>query len=158
MSDKKGVMLHQVGTVDIKHVIFSRLSNDEDKKPEDRMLRFAKDLSPEYFGGLISETYDRQKKRYIKKHDGIRNEPLDTLTYAYATLHHSSIRAHRYTKKDWDALEAKFLNPVKAIEKPVNNEQQEVKESLQKVAAIPKPKLQSRGRSMMGSLRDRLRR
>ena len=83
---------------------------------------------------------------------------MDTLTYAYATLHHSSIRAHRYTKKDWDALEAKFLNPVKVIEKQTNNEQQEVKESLQKVAAIPKPKLQSRGRSMIGSLRDRLRR
>lgn len=158
VSDKKGVMLHQVGTVDIKHVIFSRLSNDEDKKPGDRMLRFAKDLSPEYFGGLISETYDRQKKRYVKKHDGIRNEPLDTLTYAYATLHHSGIRAHRYTKKDWDALEAKFLNPVKVIEKQVSSDQQEVKESSQKVAAIPKPKLQSRGRSMMGSLRDRLRR
>jgi phage terminase large subunit GpA-like protein len=158
VSDKKGVMLHQVGTVDIKHVIFSRLSNDEDKKPGDRMLRFAKDLSPEYFGGLISETYDRQKKRYVKKHDGIRNEPLDTLTYAYATLHHSGIRAHRYTKKDWDALEAKFLNPVKSVEKQVSSDHQEIKESHQKVAAIPKPKLQSRGRSMIGSLRDRLRR
>ena len=145
--DKKGVMLHSVGTVEIKHVLFTRLSNDADKEPHDRMIRFSKDLIPDYFSGLISETYNRQKKRYEKKHEGIRNESLDTLCYAYAALHHSSLRAHRYTEKDWKTLEAWFLNPLpkKEIEIKTITEQ-----------AKPANITQQRGKSMMGSLRDRI--
>lgn len=150
--DKKGVMLHSVGTIDIKHMIFSRLTNDADKDPDKRMIRFTKELHPEYFSGLISETYDKQKKRYAKKHEGIRNEPLDTLTYAFATLYHSSIRAHRYTEKDWKALEARFDNPIKREGKPKEVES-EIKQA---IAKAPIPSLQRRGKSMMGSLRGRL--
>lgn len=146
--DKKGVMLHSVGTVEIKHVIFSRLVNDAEKDPEERMIRFTHDLTPDYFSGLISETYNRQKKRYEKKHEGIRNEPLDTLGYAYAALHHSSIRAHRFTEKDWKALEARFLNPEP------RKEVQEVKTIKEK--ARPSSNAQERGKNLMGALRDRI--
>lgn len=152
IADKKGVMLHSVGTIDIKHMIFSRLTTDAEKDPDKRMIRFTNELTPEYFSGLISETYDRQKKRYVKKHEGIRNEPLDTLTYAFATLYHSSIRAHRYTEKDWKALEARFNNPIKQESKPKEAEP-EIK---QVVSVAPMPALQRRGKSMMGSLRGRL--
>ena len=105
--DKKGVMIHAVGTVEIKHVIFSRLAKDSEKAPEDRMIRFSNEFDDSYFAGIVSESYDRKKKRYEKK-PGVRNEPLDTLVYAYAALHHSSIRAHRYTEKDWEILEQKI--------------------------------------------------
>lgn len=153
VSDKKGVMLHSVGTIEIKHMIFSRLSNDADKEPDKRMIRFTKDLTPDYFGGLISESYDKNKKRYVKKHEGIRNEPLDTLTYAFATLYHSSIRAHRYTDKDWTALENRFKNPIKTeVKKEIEPELKQI------IEKAPAPALQRRGKSMMGSLRDRLRR
>ena len=112
-TDKKGVSIHAVGTVEIKHEIFARLVNDAEREPDKRMIRFTHELPPEYYGGLISEGYNRVKKRYEKKHDGIRNEPLDTLVYAYAALHHSSIRANRYTAKDWGGLEKKLADSTK---------------------------------------------
>ncbi|MBY0498877.1 MAG: phage terminase large subunit family protein [Nitrosomonas sp.] len=154
VSDKKGVLLHSVGTIEIKHMIFSRLHTDAEKETEKRMIRFTKDLTPDYFGGLISESYDKNKRRYVKKHEGIRNEPLDTLTYAFATLYHSSIRAHRYTEKDWKALEYRFNN-IQLGTQTLSEITPEIKKVVEKA---PAPALQRRGKSMMGSLRDRLRR
>lgn len=110
VTDKKGVTIHAVGTVEIKHEIFSRLVNDSEREPDKRMIRFTQELTPEYFGGLISEAYNRVKKRYEKKHEGIRNEPLDTFVYAYSALYHQSIRAHRYNDKDYDRMEADLAN------------------------------------------------
>lgn len=102
--DKQGVMLHSVGTIEIKHHLFSRLQNDSGKDHESITLHFSDQLSDEYFAGIISETYNKDKRRYEKK-PGVRNEPLDTLVYAYAALHHSSIRAHRFQESDWKRLE-----------------------------------------------------
>lgn len=110
VTDKKGVSIHAVGTVEIKHEIFSRLVNDSEREPDKRMIRFTQELTPEYFGGLISEAYNRVKKRYEKKHEGIRNEPLDTFVYAYSALYHQSIRAHRYNEKDYDRMEVDLVN------------------------------------------------
>lgn len=106
-SDKKGVMLHSVGTIEIKHVLFTRFRNDAHKDLSDRDIRFSNQLDENYFAGLVSETYNRLKRRYEKK-PGVRNEPLDTLVYAYAALHHASIRAHRRTEKDWQTLEERL--------------------------------------------------
>lgn len=105
-TDKKGVLIHSVGTVEIKHELFSRMVNDAEREQEKRMIRFSSELPPEYFGGLISESYSRLKKRYEKKHEGIRNEPLDTLVYAYATLYHPGIRAYKYKDSDYERMEA----------------------------------------------------
>lgn len=107
VSDKKGVMIHQVGTVEIKHVIFTRLRNDSEKPPSDRMLRFSSQFDDGYFAGIVSESFDPKTKRYVHR-PGIRNEPLDTLVYAYAALHHQTIRAHRRGKAWWDELEKKL--------------------------------------------------
>lgn len=118
--DKKGVMIHSVGTIEIKHVLYSRLSNDAAKDPCDRMLHFSDQLTDDYFAGIVSESYNRQKRRYEKK-PGVRNEPLDTLVYAYAALHHSSIRAHRYSEKDWESIGYRLNNPVRkniAVQQP----------------------------------------
>lgn len=145
---EKGVRVHQVGTVEIKHSLFSRMKNDGDKDPSERKLRFTRDLSSEYFSGLISETYNRSKKRYEKKHDGVRNEPLDTLTYAYAALHHHSIRAHRFSERDWVALESRILNQ-EIIKKREPNEVE--KTQIKKIS-----NMSSRGKNLLGSLRDRL--
>ena len=106
--DKRGVMIHHVGTVGIKHVLYSRLSADADKEPDKRLVHMSHDLPQEYFAGLVSESYNPSKNRFEKKR-GARNEPLDTWVYAYAALHHPSIRAHRYTSKDWDVLEARLV-------------------------------------------------
>lgn len=109
--DKKGITLHSVGTIEIKHVIYSRLKNDAHKDINDRMLHFSDQLDDFYFAGLLSETWDRQKRKYVPK-PGIRNEPLDTLVYSYAALHHQRVRADRYTDKDWDRLEYSINNEI----------------------------------------------
>jgi phage terminase large subunit GpA-like protein len=107
--DKRGVQIHHVGTVAIKHLLYSRLSTDADKQSDARQVRFSDELAPEYFGGLVSETYNPAKNRFEKKRGGPRNEPLDTWVYAYAATHHPELRLHRATKADWDAREARLL-------------------------------------------------
>lgn len=103
--DKRGVMIHHVGTVGIKHLLYSRLSTDADKQPEARLVRFSQDLADGYFAGLVSETYNPAKNRFEKRRGGARNEPLDTWVYAYAATHHPELRLHRWTKADWDRRE-----------------------------------------------------
>ena len=121
--DKRGVHIHQVGTVAIKHLLYSWLSSDADKDPGDRRIRFSDQLPPEYFGGLVSETYNPAKNRFEKRRGGPRNEPLDTWGYAYAATHHPELRLHRYTKADWDRREALLLGTVGAA--PAANDSRE---------------------------------
>jgi phage terminase large subunit GpA-like protein len=106
-SDKRGVMVYQVGTVGIKHWLFSRLSTDADKQPEDRLCHYSAELDTTFFQGLASETYNPAKNRFEKKR-GARNEPLDTGVYAFAAAHHPELRLHRFTRADWDRIEAKL--------------------------------------------------
>lgn len=99
-SDKRGVMIYQVGTVAIKHWLFGRLSTDADRTAEQRLTHFSDELEPSYFAGLVSETYDPRKNAFVKRR-GARNEPLDTWGYAYAATHHQELRLHRWTGADW---------------------------------------------------------
>jgi phage terminase large subunit GpA-like protein len=102
-TDKKGQIYH-VGTVAVKHVLFSLLSIDGDaESPEKRRLHFSQDLDRFYFEGITSETFDPRSNRYVKKR-GARNEPLDTWVYAYAAAHHSELRYHTFTQARWQAL------------------------------------------------------
>src|SRR5690606_25488638 len=76
--DRRGGHASPVGTVAIKHHLFGLLSTDADKPAEDRRVRFSDQLSREYFGGLVSETYDPRKNRFERVRGAPRNEPLDT--------------------------------------------------------------------------------
>lgn len=109
-TDKKGVMTYQVGTVAAKHWLYSRLSTDADKAPEERLCHFSDQLPPEFFTGLVGEVYNPAKNRFENRR-GARNEPLDTWVYAFAAAHHSELRLHRATKTDWDRIEV-HLNGV----------------------------------------------
>ncbi len=109
--DKRGVMTHHVGTVGIKHWLYSRLSVDSAKDPELRVTHFTSELPAEYFPGLVSETYNPAQNRFVNRR-GARNEPLDTWVYAFAAAHHPELRLHRATKADWDRLETLLLNQV----------------------------------------------
>lgn len=106
--DRRGIRIHHVGTVAIKHLLYSRLSADADKATEQRMVRFSDQLEAAYFGGLVSETYNPAKNRFEKRRGGPRNEPLDTWVYAYAATHHPELRLHRLTKADWDGREVRL--------------------------------------------------
>jgi phage terminase large subunit GpA-like protein len=113
--DKRGVLIHHVGTVGIKHWLYSRLSTDADLTQDERNCHFSADLPPEFFTGLVSETYNPAKNRFDKKR-GARNEPLDTWVYAYAAAHHPELRLHRYTRADWDRLEALLNQKAAALQ------------------------------------------
>jgi len=107
--DKRGVMIHHVGTVGIKHWLYARLSTDADKQADARTIHLSDELPPEYFGGLVAETYNPTKNRFEKRKGAPRNEPLDTWVYAYAAAHSAELRLHRLSKADWDAREARLL-------------------------------------------------
>lgn len=111
--DRRGVMIHHVGTVGIKHWLYSRLSTDADKQPDARMVHLSDELPPDYFGGLVSETYNPTKNRFEKRRGGPRNEPLDTWVYSFAAAHHPELRLHRLSKADWDLREQRLLNSGK---------------------------------------------
>lgn len=112
-SDKRSVTIYQVGTVNAKHWLFSRLAVDADKPAEARCTHFSDELEREYFAGLVSETYDPRKNRFEKRR-GARNEPLDTWVYAFAAAHHPELRLHRYTKADWERLRSRLAGVLPA--------------------------------------------
>jgi phage terminase large subunit GpA-like protein len=116
--DKRGVMIHQVGTVAIKHWLYARLSTDAEKEPEDRLVHLSGDLPTEYFGGLVAETYNPTKNRFEKRKGAPRNEPLDTWVYSFAAAHHPELRLHRLTKAEWDAREARLRGPAPGAPPP----------------------------------------
>ena len=108
-TDKRGMTLYQVGTVAIKHHLYSLISTDTDKQPSERMLHLSDELDHSYFQGLTSETYNPKHNRFEKR-GGARNEPLDTWVYSYAAAHHPELRLHRASKADWDARETRLHN------------------------------------------------
>lgn len=129
-TDARGVTVYQVGTVAAKHWLYGRLSTDADKSAEDRTTHFSDQLPPEFFAGLVSETFNPAKNRFEKRR-GARNEPLDTWVYAFAAAHHPELRLHRKTKAEWDAIAARLQSsaaaqrgtveqPVDAVPKPVD--------------------------------------
>ena len=101
--DKRGVMIHHVGTVGAKHWLYGRLSVDAEATPENRVCHLSDEFEPSYFAGLVSETYDPRANRFVKRR-GARNEPLDTWVYAFAAAHHPELRLHRRTRADWERV------------------------------------------------------
>lgn len=107
---KKGVALYMVGADTAKHLLYGRLNGDVDKDPSERKVRFSTELPPEYFEGLVSETFNPQKNRWeLKK--GKRNEVLDTWVLSIAASHHPELYLHKWKKSDWERRAA-MLEPV----------------------------------------------
>lgn len=114
-----GYAVWNVGTEHCKDYLLKRLASDEQHPPEDRVLRFPAGLDDDYFFGLLSEYYDPVKKRYLPKKGAKhkRNEPLDTLVYAWAIGHHKQImlgraRNGRIDPHYWDRLAQVLEAPV----------------------------------------------
>jgi phage terminase large subunit GpA-like protein len=143
MVDKRGVHAYPVGTVAIKHHLFAMLSTDADKPAEERKVRFSDELSRDYFGGLVSETYDPRKNRFEKIRGTPRNEPLDTWVYAYAAAMHPELRLHRWTRANWDMREAQLLA---SIARPSANDSRETQPSAPTPAARPSDSRETRRR------------
>lgn len=130
-TDRRGVLIHHVGTVEVKKWLFSRLSLDargdeehlqalqaeeaaarregratQPVEPADRLCHFTAELPEMYFPGLTSEAWNPKRNRYEKKRGSARNEPLDTWGYAFAAAHHPELRLHRATEADWARMES----------------------------------------------------
>jgi len=86
---------------------------DADLERDERLLHFSDQLQPQFFAGLVSETYDPKTNRFVKKR-GARNEPLDTFVYAYAAAHHPELHLHRFRVADWAAAEARIAGSASA--------------------------------------------
>lgn len=120
----------QVGTVAIKHTLYRRLAADAElheqagDKPADftrRNFRFPDALPESYFGGLVSEIFDPSKGRYVKRKGAARNEPLDTLVYAWAATQHPELQLEKKSAADWDADEARILDAARVVATPAGN-------------------------------------
>lgn len=107
--DKRGVMIHHVGTIAVKDWLYPRLAADADKEPAERAVHFSEDLKDmddaarDFFAGMVSEIKDPKTGRYVPRRGGARNEPLDTWVYAFAAAHNPNLRLHRLTQAEWDA-------------------------------------------------------
>lgn len=115
--DRRGIAIHHVGTVAIKHALFARLSTDADKPADARLVHLSDELPAEFFAGLVSETYDPRRNRFVKR-SGARNEPLDTWVYAFAAAHHPELRLHRLSRAEFDARAARLAPPDAAPSDP----------------------------------------
>lgn len=122
-TDRRGVHVYQIGTVDAKHALFAALAADHDtwqawlnapdtdSKPIEPELRcnFSSDLPDEFFDGLVSEVYNPSKNRFEKRRGSVRNEPLDTWVHAFAATYHPELRLHRARDADWQRWEEALL-------------------------------------------------
>lgn len=112
--DRRGVTIHHVGTVAIKHLLYSRLGADAERPPEARQVRFSDELPGEFYRGLTAEVFNPAKGTFQRRRGAGRNEPLDTWNYAYAAAHHPELRLHRLTERDWQQRESRLLVPAGA--------------------------------------------
>jgi len=112
-TEYRGIHTWQVGTVAAKHWLYRRMGADADLERDERLLHFSDQLQPQFFAGLVSETYDPKTNRFVKKR-GARNEPLDTFVYAYAAAHHPELHLHRFRVADWAAAEARIAGSASA--------------------------------------------
>jgi phage terminase large subunit GpA-like protein len=90
---KSAYAIWNVGTEYCKDFIFGSLASDGNVSTEERIFRFPSGLEDDYFDGLLSEMFDHEKNKYVPKAGARykRNEPLDTLVYAWAIGHHKNV-------------------------------------------------------------------
>jgi len=108
---RHGYMVWNVGTEHCKDFIFAHLAADGERQQTERTFNFPQRLEDTYYDGLLSEVYDPEKKRYIPRIGARfkRNEPLDTLVYAWAIGQHRDInigrgRTGRPDPKYWERM------------------------------------------------------
>lgn len=111
-----------VGTDIAKHVLFGRMGADaQAEDPSRRMIRFPGGvevadgdlvradgaLPSSYYTGLTCEYFDLTARKWVKPKTA-RNEPLDTLVYAYFAALSPFIRLDLMRDHEWDRLEAEL--------------------------------------------------
>lgn len=162
-----------VGTSVVKHLIYGWLAaavsakaeaeKSGDADPiEARMLRFpggrgeAYDplrpdpgaLPQSYYKGLVCEYFDLDAQKWITPR-GARNEPLDTLGYAYWAALAPAIKIDAMRESQWAALEAWLKPDPTDLFSSVDS-----RETPTAAAPPPQPRTDSRGTRQRGGLVD----
>jgi phage terminase large subunit GpA-like protein len=141
-----GYGVWNVGTEHCKDFIFSRLASDTGHAPDDRYFRFCQDLPDTYYDGLLSEYFDPEKRRYVQKKGARwkRNEPLDTLTYAWAIGHHREVNLGRLRSGRVDPHYWNRLEKILESEKPDRKEPAEPEAQHEQETTTPPPTTSTR--------------
>lgn len=105
---KRGVKLWMVGTDTAKHMLFGRLSADNDLPLDQRRVHFSEDLPSDYYRMLTAEVFDPRKNKWVLRRGQKRNEALDTKIYSYVAACHPELRIDKLSATDWDRLEAQI--------------------------------------------------
>lgn len=100
---KRGAEQWHVGGYHSKEWVFSRLTADRDRLPEDRTFGFPAGLGEDWYQQLTAEIYDSTKRRFVKIRQ--RNEALDTVCYALAAAMHPALRVHTWQDMRWNERE-----------------------------------------------------
>ncbi len=129
---RHGYCVWNVGTEHCKDFIFANLAADGERSEGERVFHFPEGLEDTYYDGVLSETYDPEKKRYVQRLGARykRNEPLDTLVYGWAIGHHRDInigrgRTGRPDPKYWERLAVMLESQEQRVE-PVQTLQQAI--------------------------------
>ena len=128
----RSVGMWGVGTDVAKSILFGRMRGDASaEEPAERMIRFpggvpVRDgdreridgaLPRSYYDGLVVEYYDLGAKKWVTP-KGARNEPLDTLVYAYFAALCPHVRLDLIRDHEWAKLEAEWEPPVDLFSAP----------------------------------------
>ena len=106
---KQGAEIYLIGGDTAKHWLFARLASDRKHPPQERQIRFPEGLDDSFYVMLTAESWDPNKRRWIKLRP--RNEALDTFCYAVAAAMQPAVRVHTWREGHWAKLEA-VLEPA----------------------------------------------
>lgn len=101
---KQGAEIYLIGGDTAKHWLFARLASDRKHPPQERQIRFPEGLDDSFYVMLTAESWDPNKRRWIKLRP--RNEALDTFCYALAAAMQPAVRVHTWREGHWAKLEA----------------------------------------------------
>jgi len=108
---KQGAEIYLIGGDTAKHWLFARLAGDRKHPAQDRLIRFPEGLDDSFYTMLTAESWDPNKRKWIKLRP--RNEALDTFCYALAAAMQPAVRVHTWREGHWARLEA-ALEPATA--------------------------------------------
>ncbi len=137
-----------VGTSAAKTILFQRIGADAQRGPDLRALRFPAGvkrgdaivggLTDHYYKGLTAEYWDHALGEWV--HDkALRNEPTDTLVYAYFAALHPLVRLDLKTDAEWRALAARWEPPLDLLSPQQAIADDAVQPITSPLPAAPKP-------------------
>ena len=111
---KQGAEVWFIGTDTGKEALFTKLAGDRERHPDERFIRFAKDLDASFYSQLCAEMFDPRRRQWVKIRP--RNEALDCVNYAIAAAMQPRHRVHLWKEAQWAKVETALgINTAQGI-------------------------------------------